>query len=169
MTISVLLIMAGLSGDVRLNDHLPSGVWLLDDGALAQSPPPLPQRADESPPAMLSKSQLKAQYDELENSKPGLAGGIVLLAVGGVVALNGLVVMLYGIFLPSLFIAGLVIVGVGLPLAAVGIWLLLTRIAERRAIDAELENLQLQIDRAEAPNFVSALTPPQRGVVLARF
>ncbi len=170
MTMSVLMILAGLSGDVRLNDHLPSGVWLLDEGALAQSPPPLPIRPDEPPPATLSKSQLKAQIDALEDSKPGLAGGIVLVAVGGTVAINGLFLLLFGALSPTFLIAGLVIVGIGLPLAVVGIWLLVTKIAERRAIDVELENLQQQLDRPEAPGFFRVTAPPpSSGVLLARF
>ncbi len=169
MTMSLMLVLAGLSGDVSLKDHLPSGVWLLDDGALAQSPPPLPQRSVEDPPVQVrSLSQLKADYAALEDSKPGLAGGIVLLAIGGTIAVNGLFALLFGSLSSTFLIVGLVFAGIGLPLALVGVWLLVTRIAERRAIDAELEGIQRQIDRPEAPGFFRVMTP-HSGILLASF
>lgn len=118
---------------------------LLEPGLLAQAdePPPSLELPPMNPEA--TPEALRDEIRRLEALKPSLGLPITLLAVGGAVSLNGLGVMLLGVVGPPLFIFGVVVVALGMPLIAIGAVMLVNRIAERRQYNEEIELRQTQL------------------------
>lgn len=134
----------------------PHGVRLLDDAPrLAQldAPPPLVPSAAPASEAQVSAQQLQVDLDALKKQRPGLGGGIALVSAGGTVALLGVLYLavssaaFFGGGLNPFVIVGAVCLGVGLPLVAIGVWLLYNRLEERKRIDDETKSLKNQLQR----------------------
>lgn len=172
----------------------PHGVRLLDDAPLLAQvdapPPPLVPSAAPPSEAQVSAQQLQVDLDALKKQRPGLGGGIALVSAGGTVALLGVLYLavssaaFFGGGLNPFVIVGAVCLGVGLPLVAIGVWLLYNRLEERKRIDDETKSLKDQLQRMRpAPGHQqprqyapppSDIPPPQvRGpdstVLMARF
>ncbi|MDP1825790.1 MAG: hypothetical protein Q8L48_21185 [Archangium sp.] len=149
----------------------PQGVHLLDDAPLfaqADAPPPLLPSAAPASEAQVSAQQLQVDLDALKRQRPGLGGGIALVSAGGTVALLGVLYLavssaaFFGGGLNPFLIVGAVCLGVGLPLVAIGVWLLYNRMEERKRIDDETKSLreQLQRMRPTTPQQPRQYAPP---------
>jgi hypothetical protein len=191
----VALALAASPSPITLSRHLPKGVFLVEQGALAQqtTPPPLPSRSTSPeagaetppppPPPLPNRSQdvggaqglaqLEASYAELEANKPSLALPIVLLATGGVVSLFSLYLLPVGVVSSGFLIAGLVGLAIGLPMIGIGVWMLISRIGERRQINQDQDVLKEQIERLRIPaspgNGPGQVFADPAPVLLARF
>lgn len=140
--------------------------------------PPMPGNAYDS----WSLEQLQRESMRLNSMKPSLAGPIVLLSVGGGIALVlGLPFTFYGLaavglgFGYGLLAVGLVFLLPGIAMAiGGGIWLA-SRISERRDYDHQLEDIDLRIRSRSMPPpatgapAVDLFRPAPAQVVLARF
>lgn len=138
----------------------PHGVRLLDDAPLfaqADAPPPLVPSTAPASEAQVSAQQLQVDLDALKKQRPGLGGGIALVSAGGTVALLGVLYLavsgtaFFGVGLNPFLIVGVVCLGVGLPLVAIGVWLLYNRVEERKRIDEETRSLKQQLQRLRPP------------------
>ena len=135
----------------------------------AQAPPPPPADLPLPPPESgrydnWSKEQLRLELTRLENLKPSLGLPIVLLSVGGFVALTGLYVA------STYLIAGLFLVVPGIAVMVWGAILLAQRIPERRIVGEQVNDIEFRLDHFEhpygVPPSVRAATPT---VLLAQF
>ena len=155
----------------------PHGVRLLDDTPLlyAQVAPPLiPVEGSPSTEAPISDAQVSAQQlqvdiDALKKTRPGLGGGIALISTGGTIAILGVLYLaisglaFFGAGVNPFLIVGAVGLGIGLPLVAIGVWLLYNRMEERKRTDEELGKLKKQLQlkqRERAPSNPSMPPPP---------
>lgn len=146
----------------------PQGVRLLDDAPLlAQVAPPLVP-ADQPPSdATVSAQQLEVDLVALKKARPGLGGAITLLAVGGGVAIVGGIYAglsaAIGSFtggLNIILIVGVVGLAIGLPLAAIGAWMLYNRLEDRKRIDDQSKQLKLQLQQLQRPANPAWPQPP---------
>ena len=126
-------------------------------------PPPESGRYDN-----WSKEQLNLEMTRLEDSKPSLGLPIVLLSVGGFVALTGVYVA--SVYL--LLITGLFVIVPGIALMVWGAILLAQRISERRLIGQQVNDIQFRLEHSDHPG---AMPPPPSvraatpALLLARF
>lgn len=152
--LSLSLVILSLTGQIGE----PRGVRLLEDTPyLAQAPlpplPPLPPSTGPGTDAEVSAQQLQIDIDALRRQRPSLGGGIALLASGGGVALLGGFYLLLGATsfgfggVSSLLIIGVAGLVIGLPLAVIGVWLLVNRLEERKRIDDETARLRQELQR----------------------
>ena len=162
--LALTLVLLSVSGEIGS----PQGVRLLDDSPvlLAEiAPPLLPSVAPESD-AQVSAQQLQVDIEALRKQRPGLGGGIALVSAGGSTALLGaLYLAISGIAgfgaaaVNPFIIIGAVGLGIGLPLVAIGVWMLFNRLEERKHIDEETTKLKQQLkSRQPAPQ---RYAPPQ--------
>lgn len=136
---------------------------LLDPALLAQAEAPPSLTLPPMNPAA-TPEQLRAEIRELESLKPSLGLPITLLVIGGIVAVNGLGVVVLGIISTPLLLVGLVITGIGVPLLILGAVLLSNRIAERKQYNEEIElreNRLRQYERMGPQSPASPWPPPQ--------
>ena len=142
----------------------PHGVRLLDDAPLlAQIAPPLlpvdGAPATEAPlsDAQVSAQQLQVDIDALKKSRPALGGGIALVSAGGTTALLGALYLAVSGIAGGAFAGGInlfvvigaVGLGIGLPLVAIGVWLLYNRLEERKRSDDEIGRLKGQLQQKQ--------------------
>ena len=139
---------------------------------LAQATPPPPLDLPLPPPESgrydnWPREQLRFELNRLENLKPSLGLPIVLLSVGGFVALIGIY------YVGSFYLlAGLFLLVPGVALIMLGAILLAQRIPERRAFGEQVNDIQFRLDHFEHPTgappppSVRAATPT---VLLAQF
>jgi len=152
----VLLSVSGDLGSAR-------SARLLDDAPvlLAQAPPAVVTPANPvMTDAQVSSQQLQVDIDALRRQRPGLGGGIALVATGGGIALLGGYFMLmaaltssFGVMLTAnpLFILAIGSFVIGAPLMVIGIWLLVTKVEQRNLIDAEIVKLRQEMNRRQQP------------------
>ena len=101
----------------------------------------------------VSSAQLKLDLLTLKRMRPSIGAGVGLLIGGTVAAAAGGLYLGVGLGLSAstgvvvLAYLGGGIVGLGLPLALVGVWLLITRTAEREPIDNEIVKLNVQLQQ----------------------
>ena len=153
---------------------------LLDDAPLvaqADAPPMVPLEQSE---AQVSAAQLQVDLDALKKQRPGLGGPITLVALGGGLALTGGLYVLLGATsggavsaFSSLMFVGIGALAVGVPMAVIGVWMLVNRLQDRAAIDAESARLRKQLEQQRtreryAPPLPSAAAVAD-GLLLARF
>ncbi len=162
--LALCLVMLSLPGQIGT----PRGVRLLADAPLlAQAPPLVPSETVPSD-AQVSAQQLEVDLAALKKARPSIGGGVALVASGGgVAALGGLYLALSATLgAPAVIIyLGAGLLGVGLPLAVIGIWLLYNRIEERARIDAETKVLKEQLQQRRRieqlqPRQPEVLPPP---------
>ena len=128
----------------------PRAAHLLDEVA-AQVPLDAPLVQAE--PVRVSAAQLQVDIAALKRMRPSVGGGIGLMVAGLSVAAAGGLYLGLGASLSGLGGSGLEIfaylggglMAIGLPLAMAGIWLLVTRGAERELIDDEMERMKKQL------------------------
>jgi hypothetical protein len=149
----------------------PRGVHLLDDAPLlAQAtevaPPPLVPAAEPAQSdAQVSAQQLQVDLDALKKQRPSLGGGIALVSAGGSVAIVGVLylavspIAFFGTGINPFLILGAVGLGIGLPLVAIGVWLLYNRLEERKHIDEESARLKKELQQRQ-PQRVPSYVPP---------
>jgi hypothetical protein len=154
--------------------------------AQAEMPPPIPPPAGEMVAPMPARSlqDLRAEYQRLEESRPGLAGPIVMLAIGVPLLVVGAIFLytflIYGSFtyeLIPLLVLGVAFGVVGLVLAIVGGVRLGRTIRDRGQIGQQMEDIKRQIDALESappppppPSSVERIGPtPVTRMVLASF
>ena len=164
--LALTLVLLSVSGEIGT----PRGVRLLDDAPLlAQvAPPPLLPAAAPESDAQVSAQQLQVDIDALRRQRPSLGGGIALVSTGGGVALLGALYLAIsgiagvgGIGVNPFVIVGAVGLGIGLPLVAIGVWLLYNRLEERKHIDEETTRLQKELrSRPAQPRGFSPPTAP---------
>lgn len=176
-TLALALVASSTTGGL-LADSMPAHVRLLDAGelVLAQYAPPPPGQPQ-------SLAAMRAEYAELEASKPSLGLGLGLLIPGGVSTIIGLALAAYAIYVEVL-VVGLVMLGVGIPLVVVGAILLANAVRHGREINAQMSALRYRIRNAEAtgtgggseipvapdaPPPPQALVGPQSTLLLAAF
>jgi len=121
------------------------------------------------PEPEVSSAQLQLDLQALKRMRPSIGGGIGLLIGGTVAAAAGGLYLGIGLGLSAssgivvLAYLGGGIVALGLPLAVVGVWLLITRTAEREPIDKEIIKLNVQLQqqlRREAQRRRAFAVPP---------
>jgi hypothetical protein len=157
--LALTIVLLSVSGDLG-SAH---SARLLDDAPvlLAQAPMPpavvVPANPEMSD-AQVSAQQLQVDIDALRRQRPGLGGGIALVATGGGVALLGGYFMLmaaltssFGVMLTAnpLFILAIGSFVIGAPLMVIGIWLLVTKVEQRNLIDAEITKLRQEMNRKQ--------------------
>lgn len=132
----------------------PRAVRLLEDVALAQLPPvPPPVDAPLAAPApFVSAQQLQVDIAALKRMRPGIGGGIALIAAGGGLGIAGGFYVAIGLAatVAPVWAIGVGALAVGLPLAVIGIWLLVNAIPERARIDAEITKLRRELSQVQA-------------------
>ena len=147
-------------------------------------PPPPPGGELAAPMPARSLQELRAEYQRLEEGRPGIVGPIVMLAIGVPCLIVGIAFLytflIYGAFdlawLPVLFL-GIAFGVVGLILGIVGGVKLGRNIRDRGQIGREMEDIKRQIDALESappppppPSSVERQGPvPTPGYVLAEF
>jgi hypothetical protein len=125
-------------------------------GALVKVQATAGQAAEEIPLSQMTHQQLRAEYQRLDETRPGLGGQITMVALGGVAIAAGFVV-LWGTFLisASSFFASVplipLLVGVGLiagggVILAIGIVMLKLAIAERRPYGEAMDEIRARLD-----------------------
>lgn len=151
--LALTLVLLSVSGEIGT----PRGVRLLDDAPwLAQVAPPLVPADAPASDAQVSAQQLQVDLDALKKQRPGLGGGITLVSLGGSTTLLGaLCLALSGLAFGGaganpFLIIGAVGLGIGLPLVAIGVWLLYNRLEERKHIDVETARLKQQLRQRQA-------------------
>ena len=137
--------------------------------AQAEAPPPIPPPAGEMvPPPLPARSlqELRAEYQRLDEGRPGIGGPIVMLAIGvpcivvgiAVFYLLGVYELLYN-FNQLWWVVGLpvgvILFAAGLVLTIVGGVRLGRNIRERNTVTQQMEDIKRQIDALE-----SAPPPP---------
>lgn len=154
--LALTIVLLSVSGDLG-SAH---SARLLEDAPLfAQALPPPPPMVPSEPElsdAQVSAQQLQVDIDALRRQRPGLGGGIALIATGGGIALLGGYFMLmaaitssFGVMLTAnpLFVLAIASFVIGAPLMVIGIWLLATKIEQRNLIDAEVNKLRLELNK----------------------
>lgn len=157
--------------------------------AQAGEPPPIPPPGGELAAPMPARSlqDLRAEYARLSDSRPGLAGPIVMLAIGVPALVIGFAIF-YGVFVYGLlngisytaWLVGLIVsvplMAVGLVLAIVGGVRLGRTIRDRGQIGKQMEEIKAQIDALESappppppPSSVQLELGPKPAFVLAHF
>jgi len=164
--LALTLVLLSVSGEIGS----PRGVRLLDDAPvlLAEVAPPLVPSAAPDSDAQVSAQQLQVDIEGLRKQRPGIGGGIALVTAGGSVALlGGLYLALSGVIgvtsggVNIFVIIGAVGLSIGLPLVAIGVWLLYNRLEERKHIDEETAKLKEQLrSRQLAPQAPQIAPPP---------
>lgn len=158
--------------------------------AQAGEPPPIPPPAGEVgaiPMPARSLQDLRAEYQRLDESRPGLAGPIVMLAIGVPAFVIGFAIfysfVLYDLIFGGLssvfylgFIIGIPLLVVGLVLAIVGGVRLGRTIRERSSIGQQMEEVKKQIEALESappppppPSSVQNELGPRPAFVMATF
>ncbi|MBL8915682.1 MAG: hypothetical protein JNM17_33595 [Archangium sp.] len=132
----------------------PRSVRLLEDTVLAQLPP-APPPADAplaSPQPFVSAQQLQVDIAALKRMRPGIGGGIALIAAGSGLAIAGGFYIAIGLAatVAPVWAIGVGALAVGLPLAVIGIWLLVNAIPERARIDDEIGKLRRELTQVQA-------------------
>ncbi len=156
------LALSSVTGGL-LADHAPTGVYLVEHGALAQAdappPPPPPSVMPEAPNASTAATaaKMRADLEMLEASKPSIAAGLTMTIIGGVGVLAGVSISYLGLIFAAIgsgggaFIVGLVTLGIAIPILVVGIILMVTVSHERRAIDRSMSSIRQQLRNLEHP------------------
>ena len=187
MTLTLLTLtvlnMAAQDASLSGTEFRHRGLLLAQNDAPPPPPPlegapPMPQgNAYDS----WSLEQLQRESMRLNSMRPSLAGPIILMSVGGGIALVlGLPFTFYGIAAGGLgFGVGLLAVGLVFLLPGIamaiggGIWLA-SRIGERREYDEQIEEVELRIQNRQlqpvtGPSNVDLYAPAPTQLVLARF
>lgn len=145
----------------------PQGVRLIEDAPLLAQAPSLVPPMVPATEAQVSAAQLQVDIEALRKMRPGVGGGIALIASGGTAALLGGLYLGIGAGLGGFagavnpfFVLGAIGLGLGAPLVLIGVWLLYNRIEERNRIDEEMKNLRLQLQQARPPSRPSAPASP---------
>ncbi len=141
-SLALTLVVSSATGGL-LAETMPAHVRVLDAGelVLGQYAPAVGQPE--------SLAQLRAEYAELEASRPSLGLGLGLLIPGGVATLIGLFVVAYAYYVEVL-IVGLVVMGVGIPLVIIGAILTANAVRHGRDVNARLSALRSRIRNLEA-------------------
>jgi hypothetical protein len=154
---------APVYGARLLRNHVKAiGVGML----LAQvgEPPPIPPPAGGemmAPMPARSLQDLRADYQRLEESRPGLAGPIVMLAIGvpclavGAALLYTFALYSFSVAFLPVFVISVALVVVGIVLAIIGGVRLGRTIRDRGSIGRQMEDVKRQIEALE-----SAPPPP---------
>jgi hypothetical protein len=141
-TLALALVASSTTGGL-LAETMPSHVRLLDAGDLVLGQYAAPAGQPQSLAAM------RAEYAELEASKPSLGLGLGLLIPGGVSTIIGLSLAAYAVYVEVL-VVGLVLLGVGIPLVVIGAILVANAVRHGREINAQMSALRYRIRNAEA-------------------
>jgi hypothetical protein len=166
--LALTLVLLSVSGGIGS----PRGVRLLDDAPmlLAEIAPPLLPYVAPPTDAQVSAQQLQVDIEALRKQRPPLGGGIALVTAGGSTALLGALYLaisgVAGVGIAGVnpfIIIGAVGLGIGLPLVAIGVWLLYNRLEERKHIDEETAKLREQLrSRQPTPQpYSPPYSPPQ--------
>lgn len=142
-------------------------ISLASGGLLAdQSPSTFSARlitgAEQASLENMSRSELEMERASLIDRRPGLGGGIALLAVGGGATLFfGFPILFWGLVdgFVSVAIVGLIVTAIGLGAVTVGIVLLASALATRSANAARVQQIDDRI-RAMQENQVPPPPPP---------
>jgi hypothetical protein len=169
------------------------GILLAQAQLLAQAdqPPPIPPPAGEVgaiPGPARSLQELRAEYQRLDESRPGIGGSIAMLAIGVAALAVGVPVFFYfGVFQVIYFFSdflwlfglpvGVILIALGIVFTIFGAVGLGRKAKERSTITQQMEDLKRQIDALESappppppPSSVERLGPvPQPGYVMATF
>lgn len=145
----------------------PRSARLLETTVLAQLPPaPSADAPLAAPPTeLVSAAQLQVDIAALKRMRPGIGGGIALIAAGGGLSVAGgfyLAIGLAATVVP-IWAIGVGALVVGLPLAVIGIWLLINAIPERARIDREIDLLRRQLAQPIAPQPLPPMPPGPSG------
>lgn len=151
-------------------------------------PPPIPPAAGEPIAPGRSLQDLRAEYQRLEESRPGLAGSIVMLSIGVVALAVGIPVFFYvGVwsllnsFSSYLWLIGMpigiILIALGITFTIVGAVGLGRKARERRTIGDQMEEIKRQIEALESappppppPSSVERLGPaPLPGALVMSF
>lgn len=118
----------------------------------------------------MSRTELEMERARLIDNRPGLGGGIALLAIGGgATVLFGLPIILFSVidyFIVEAFVVGLIITVVGLGAVAAGIVLVASALATRSASAARVGQIDDRIRRMEQNVTPPPPPPPPSGWVL---
>jgi hypothetical protein len=159
------LALSSVTGGL-LAEHAPAGVYLVEHGALAQAdappPPPPPSVMPDAPGApsasvAATAAKMRADLEMLEDSKPSIAGGLTMTIIGGVGTVAAIGILYFSLIFALLgsgggvFIAGLVTLGIAVPILVVGIILMVRASHERRAIDRDMSSIRQQLRTLEHP------------------
>ena len=147
---------------------MPAGVHLVDAPVLiAQAPPPLVPLEPELSDAQVSAAQLQVDIEAIRKQRPSLAAPIVLISVGGSLGILGGIyaglsaaVGTFGGALNPLLIIGIVGLAIGLPMAVIGVWMIINRLETRNRIDAEVVKLRTLLDQRRLQERQNQPTPP---------
>ncbi|MFT3709645.1 MAG: hypothetical protein QM817_18605 [Archangium sp.] len=155
LSLSVTLLLAqapSISGT-------PRSAYLL---AQADVPPPIYAPPPEAP---ASAQQLQVDIAALKRMRPGIGGGIALVASGGGLAIAGGFYTALGVAANTvpIWVMGIVALSIGAPLAVVGIWLLVNAVGDRERINTEIGKLQRELSDRQR------LAPPLPGYAPSGF
>ena len=137
--------------------------------AQAGEPPPIPPPAGEVgavPMPARSLQELRAEYQRLDESRPGIGGSIAMLAIGVACLAVGVPVFFYlGVYQVLFYFndllwvlglpVGVILLVAGLVLTIVGAVSLGRKLKERSTVGQQMEDLKKQIEALE-----SAPPPP---------
>lgn len=167
-----MLLSLGLALSVSLGGFVsesPRAATLVDRAVLAQIAPPPPPAPPPAVPS-LQVETLRAQLEQLKANEPGVAGSVVLLVSGVLVALAGAVFSYIGLLIlaltgsPVILLPALLgmVLGIGMSVGG-GVWLgssIRAKNRHRRDVRA-LEQQIEQLERpAEQPLLPPGLPPP---------
>lgn len=159
--------------------------------AQADQPPPIPPPAGEVgaiPGPARSLQELRAEYQRLDESRPGIGGSIAMLAIGVACLAVGVPVFFYfGVFQVAFYFSdflwlfglpvGFILIAAGIVLTIVGAVGLGRKLKERSTITQQMDELKKQIEQLESappppppPSSVERLGPtPQPGYSMLTF
>jgi len=144
------------------SDSMLTGSELHRHGLLLAQAPPFPEALPPPPSGGRydgwSRQMLTVELARLDDLRPSLAMPIVLLSVGGTVALLGVTLALVSL------IPGLVALIAGAGCVVIGAILLFERVPERRRANIEIEEIEALLERSPSqPSYPqpSNVPPPQ--------
>lgn len=160
--------------------------------AQAEAPPPPPPAIGGPEPvgAPRTLQDLRAEYQRLDESRPGLVAPIVMLAIGVPAAIigfyfvyDGLVTILLSGNSSALFLTGVIFTGVGVVLLIAGVVLAIIggvklgrTLGQRREIGNQMEDIKKQIEALESappppppPSSVQRMEAPKTAFTVATF
>lgn len=125
---------------------VPRSAHLLEDSVLAQAPAAINLEPG------VSSAQLEVDLKALKRLRPSIGGGIALLVSGLSASAAGGLYMALGLGLSSvsglgvIAIMGGAVLAIGLAASMLGLWLIITRGAERELVDNEMARLKAQLE-----------------------
>lgn len=163
LSVGLVLTLGGFVSDT------PRAATLIDREFLAQIAPPPPPPAP--PPAVpsLQVETLRAQLEQLKANEPGVAGSVVLLVSGVLVAVAGAVFAYVGLIIlaftgsPVILLPALLgmVLGIGMSVGG-GVWLgssIRAKNRHKRDVRALEQQIEL-LERPAEPLQPPALPPP---------